>query len=72
MTTRGMDKESFARIAELLDRGVEVARMVDSKVGGTKMKEFLDGLGDGENFKEIAQLRNEVAGWAGTFPVPWR
>jgi glycine hydroxymethyltransferase len=72
MTTRGMDKESFERIAELLDRGVEVARMVDGKVGGTKMKEFFDGLGDGENFEEIAQLRNEVARWAGTFPVPWQ
>ncbi|KAI5776173.1 serine hydroxymethyltransferase-domain-containing protein [Geopyxis carbonaria] len=71
MTTRGMDEEDFGKIAEILDRGVEIAKMVDSKIGGTKVKDFVASLGDGTQFKEINDLKKEVADWAGSFPLPW-
>ena len=71
MTTRGMNEKDFERIAEVLERGVEIACKVDKKVGGTKVKDFLAGLGDGSEWKEIAELKNEVSQWAGDYPLPW-
>ncbi|TGZ76508.1 SHMT-domain-containing protein [Ascodesmis nigricans] len=72
MTTRGMDEKDFARIAEALDRGVQIARMVDGKVGKEKkVREFLGALGEGEEVKEIEELRREVEGWVGAYPLPW-
>ncbi|KAF8538986.1 serine hydroxymethyltransferase [Trichophaea hybrida] len=72
MTTRGMDEKDFEKVAMFLDRGVEIARMVDSKTEGKKVKDFTSKLGNGEGFPEIAELRKEVAEWSGSFPLPWK
>lgn len=72
MTTRGMDEEDFGRIATLLDRGVEIARMVDSKTEGKLLKNYFGALGTGEAYPEISELAKEVEGWAGSFPLPWK
>jgi glycine hydroxymethyltransferase len=72
MTTRGMDEADFAKIAEFLDRGVEIARQVNAKTEGKLLKDFFAGLGDGSSLPELKALKAEVAGWAGSFPLPWK
>ncbi|KAF5670527.1 serine mitochondrial [Fusarium heterosporum] len=81
MTTRGFNEEDFKRVADIVDRGVQISLAVDkdaraaaeakgAKSPGT-VKNFLEFLGDGSSVKEIAALREEVAEWVGGFPQPW-
>ncbi|KAI5850608.1 serine hydroxymethyltransferase [Tricharina praecox] len=73
MTTRGLDEEDFAQVAEFLGRGVEIARSLDSKFGPKQtLKDYLKKLGDGTDYPEIEELRKEVAEWTRKFPVPWQ
>ncbi|KAA8898441.1 serine hydroxymethyltransferase [Sphaerosporella brunnea] len=72
MTTRGMNEADFVKIAEFLDRGVDIARMVDAKTEGKLLKDFFGGLGDGSAVVELQQLKKEVATWAGSYPLPWK
>ena len=47
----------------------------DSEAKGRKspasVKAFLDFLGDGNESREIVELRREVEEWIGTFSLPW-
>lgn len=72
MTTRGMDEKDFGKIAEILERGVDIAVKADKKIGGKRVRDFLEGLGNGSEFKEIAELRQEVADWTSAYPLPWK
>lgn len=69
MTTRGAVESDFARIVEFLDRGVEIARAVDSKVEGRKLKDFKEYLGEGENVAELQGLKKEVVEFARALPT---
>ena len=81
MTTRGFQPEDFTRVAEVVDRAVTIAQMLDKKAKtdsetkGKKnpgsVKAFLEFLGDGNEFREIVELRREVEEWVGTFSLPW-
>ncbi|KAF4424267.1 serine hydroxymethyltransferase mitochondrial [Fusarium sp. NRRL 52700] len=81
MTTRGFNGEDFKRVADIVDRGVQITLAVDkdaraaAEAKGAKnpgtVKNFLEFLGDGSNVKEIKALRDEVAEWVGGFPQPW-
>jgi glycine hydroxymethyltransferase len=81
MTTRGFSAEDFKRVADIVDRGVQITTAVDkdaraaAEAKGAKnpgtVKNFLEYLGDGSSVKEIAALRDEVAEWVGGFPQPW-
>lgn len=81
MTTRGFGTEDFKRVADVLDRGVGIARSVaksaaeDAAARGAKapdsIKAFKDYLGDGAEVKEISELRKEVEEWVGGFAEPW-
>ena len=81
MTTRGLMPDDFTRVAEIVDRAVTIAQHLDKKAKdeseakGRKnpgsVKAFLDFLGDGNEVREIVELRREVEEWIGTFSLPW-
>ena len=81
MTTRGLLPDDFTRVAEIVDRAVTITQGLDKKAKedseakGRKnpgsVKAFLDYLGDGNEVREIVELRREVEEWIGTFSLPW-
>lgn len=71
MTSRGFTEADFERTAILLDRGVKIAKKVDEKTSGKKLKNFLNTLGDGEDIPELVELRSEVKDFASRFDLPW-
>lgn len=81
MTTRGLMPDDFTRVAEVVDRAVTITQNLDKKArdeseaSGRKnpgsVKAFLDFLGDGNEVKDIVELRREVEEWIGTFSLPW-
>jgi glycine hydroxymethyltransferase len=80
MTSRGFGEEDFRRIADVVDRAVHIAKKLDgparkkAEEKGLKnlgaYKHFASYVGEGEEVPEIVELRHEVEGWVGTFPVP--
>lgn len=70
MTTRGMLEEDFKRVADLIHKGVEVAKKVAEETEGTKLKDFNASLSNGAQADAIAELRAEVEEFAGTFHMP--
>jgi len=75
MTTRGFKEDDFRRVAEIVDRAVKItqqATKLASENGvGTKLKDFLAFVNNGDDIAGIPQLRHEVEEWTGTFPLPW-
>ena len=81
MTTRGLLPNDFTRVAEIVDRAVTMTQDLDKKVkedseakgrkNPTSVKAFLEYLGDGNEVREIVELRREVEEWIGTFSLPW-
>merc|ERR1712127_105126 len=66
MTTRGCGEEQFKKIAEFLDRVVQIALKVQSEKG-KKLKDFELGLTD---CKDIVELRKDVEAFALGFGFP--
>ena len=68
-------------MAEIVDRAVAITQHLDkqakedSEAKGRKnpgsVKAFLDFLGDGNEIREVVELRREVEEWIGTFALPW-
>lgn len=81
MTTRGLMPEDFVRVANIVDRAVTISQILDQKAKedleaqGKKstgsVKAFLNFIGDGNEIREIVELRREVEEWIGTFSLPW-
>ena len=81
MTTRGLLPDDFTRVAEIVHRAVTITQDLDKKAReeaegkGRKapgsVKAFLEFLGEGEEIKDIVELRREVEEWIGTFRLPW-
>ncbi|KAH8821085.1 serine hydroxymethyltransferase-domain-containing protein [Xylogone sp. PMI_703] len=81
MTTRGFQSDDFVRVADIVNRAVNITQRLDktaredAESKGRKnpgsVKAFYDYLGSGDNDREIVQLRSEVAEWVGTFASPW-
>lgn len=66
MTTRGCKKDDMVKIAEFLDRTVQISLEVQKKVG-KKLKDFEAEL---PSNPEVAALKQEVNAWASTFAYP--
>lgn len=65
MTTRGCDESDFSAIAEYLDRGLSITKMIKDKVGPAgKMNAFREALAEGVGAEEIKALREEVESFA--------
>merc|ERR1712072_1368772 len=66
MTTRGCGAEEFKKIAEYLDRCLQIALKVQNEKG-KKLKDFEDGLKDNA---DIVALKKEVEEWTVGFGYP--
>lgn len=71
MTTRGFGSEEFTKVAEFIDKAVELSLKLKAKEEGKAPKELL------ASFKklvsedeEVKALYKEVSDWAGLYPVP--
>lgn len=71
MTSRGVGEEDFKRIARYIDTCIKLAQKVQSELpkGQNKLKDFKDKVASG-GVPELAELKKEIAAWAGTFPLP--
>ena len=80
MTTRGFMPDDFKRIAEVVDRAVIIAQRLEktaresaeakNRKSPGSIKAFMDYVGEGEEDREIVELRREVEEWVGTFGLP--
>eukprot|EP00218_Dolichomastix_sp_CCMP3274_P007671 CAMPEP_0170137724 /NCGR_PEP_ID=MMETSP0033_2-20121228/4369_1 /TAXON_ID=195969 /ORGANISM="Dolichomastix tenuilepis, Strain CCMP3274" /LENGTH=514 /DNA_ID=CAMNT_0010373619 /DNA_START=562 /DNA_END=2106 /DNA_ORIENTATION=+ len=71
LTTRGFDEADFARVAELIDAGVQIALGAKAKAEGKKLVDFKRVLAEDQDTQaEIAKLRAEVEAFADAFPMP--
>merc|ERR1711948_194366 len=66
MTTRGLKEDGFVKIAEFLDRVLQITLQIQ-KEKGKKLKDFEEGLKDN---KEIQALRTEVQTFASALGYP--
>jgi glycine hydroxymethyltransferase len=81
MTSRGFSPDDFTRVAEIVDRAVNISLRVDKSAredaegkerkNPGSVKAFLEYLREGDDVPEILQLRQEVEEWVGTFSLPW-
>jgi len=71
MTSRGMGEDDFKRIAGYIDTCIKLCKDVQSKLPkeANKLKDFKAKVASG-NVEQINSLKKEIAGWAGTFPLP--
>merc|ERR1712113_924652 len=66
MTTRGLREDGFVKIAEFLDRVLQITVQIQREKG-KKLKDFEQGLKD---CKEIATLRRDVEAFASSLGYP--
>lgn len=81
MTTRGFQAADFKRVADIVDRAVNITKTLDAKAkeaaekSGRKnpgsVNAFKEYVKEGEEVIEIIELRREVEDWVGTFSLPW-
>lgn len=71
MTSRGMGEEDFKRIVGYIDTCIKLCKTVQGGLPkeANKLKDFKSKVADG-SVQEIAELKKEIASWAGTFPLP--
>lgn len=71
MTSRGMAEDDFKRIARYIDQCIKMCKTIQAGLPkeANKLKDFKSKVASGE-VEEINALKSEIAGWAGTFPLP--
>jgi len=71
MSSRGMGEEDFKRIANYVDKCVQMCKDVQSKLPkeANKQKDFKAKVASGE-VEEINAMRKEISAWASSFPLP--
>jgi len=68
LTSRGMVEKDFDIVAEIVHKGIEIAKLIQDKAG-KGMKEWRASVGEtGENWGEIQRLKLEVVQFARYFP----
>jgi len=66
LTTRGLQQHDFRYVAELVDRGIQIASHVQ-KVSGPKIIDFKRVLLE-QNHDELVRLKKDVIAFATQFP----
>lgn len=66
MTTRGMKEGDMATVAELLLKGIDIAKRIQAKVG-KQLKDFLPALDEDEEIKEYAE---KVKAFSSKYSIP--
>lgn len=71
MTTRGMGEKDFARVAGYIDQAIKICKDVQASLPkeANKQKDFKAKVAS-DSVPEILKLRQEIASWASTFPLP--
>mmetsp|Transcript_22725 Transcript_22725/g.40140 ORF Transcript_22725/g.40140 Transcript_22725/m.40140 type:complete len:496 (+) Transcript_22725:62-1549(+) len=70
LTSRGFDEADFVKVADFIDRGVQIARDIKGQVSGKKVKDFKDFLEAQQGgHKEVNALRADVEAFASSFPT---
>jgi len=67
LTTRGFKESDFEKVAEFLHRGAKICSDIKAKTGAKTTKDFVPHL---PNNEDIKKLREDVAQFARTFPMP--
>jgi len=72
LTTRGLGSAEFKKVAEFLNRAVEITAEISQKgQNSSKLQTFLDALGEEtKTNNKISELRDEVLKFARGFPMP--
>lgn len=73
MTSRGMGEKDFDRIVGYIHDCIELAKKVQGELPkeANKQKDFKAKVAQGAKaVPEIKGIKEEIAGWAGTFPLP--
>ncbi|KIW69111.1 serine hydroxymethyltransferase, cytosolic [Phialophora macrospora] len=71
MTSRGFGEEDFKRVARYIDQSIKLCKKVQGELPkeANKLKDFKEKVA-GESVEEIPKLRQEIADWASSFPLP--
>jgi glycine hydroxymethyltransferase len=71
MSSRGMGEEDFKRIANYVDKCVQICKKVQSELPkeANKQKDFKAKVASGE-VEEINAMRKDISEWASSFPLP--
>lgn len=71
MTTRGFVEKDFTWVANVLDKGVNIASDLQQELKGTNLKTFKKAIGEHpDTMRRIQELRNEVIEYIGDYPMP--
>ena len=68
LTSRGFVEADFEKVAEFVDRSVQIAKQAKEATAGAKLKEFKEYLAKDEP-KALTELRMEVEEFAKEFPT---
>ncbi|KAK3385023.1 serine hydroxymethyltransferase [Podospora didyma] len=76
MTSRGFGEADFEKVAEYIDEAIKICKQVqgDLPKEANKLKDFKFKVAGGE-VPRINELRQQIASWSSTFPLPvegWR
>lgn len=71
MSSRGMGEEDFKRIAGYIDTSIKLCQQIQSELPkeANKLKDFKAKVAAG-TVPELQKLKQEIAAWAGTYPLP--
>jgi glycine hydroxymethyltransferase len=68
MTSRGLVETDFEKVADFIDRGVQLCSALQAELGTKNTPKFKRALADGAKAGEIAVLKEEVTAFARSFP----
>ena len=71
MSTRGMGEDDFKRIANYIDKCIQICKDVQKSLpkDANRLKDFKAKVAGGE-VQEINAMKKEISAWAGAFPLP--
>jgi glycine hydroxymethyltransferase len=71
MTSRGFGEEDFKRVARYIDTSIKLCKKIqgDLPKDANKLKDFKT-VAANDSVPEILKLRQEIADWTSTFPLP--
>lgn len=69
LTTRGLKEGDMETVAAFIDRGVQIAKTIQTKAGSKKMADFQNALAS-QTWPELDVLRADVEAFSVEFPLP--
>jgi glycine hydroxymethyltransferase len=70
LTSRGFDEQDFTKVGGFIDRAVQLAKELNAKAPGKKVKEFRDYVeANATSHPGLSKLRQDVETFASSFPT---